>query len=144
MKWVGKRMAVLAMMVAALGIGAASADMPLNGPDWNSYNESHTFAATAMHQGFYTVYTVPTVSVDYSEPPVYVFSVNSMEVRPDGDRLYSGRAVYKLNYATKEAWILDIRSEKAPYWQPIPTNSVTNKVVLNKLSKQALGIPFVE
>ena len=52
-----------------------------------------------------------------------------------GDGLYSGRVVYKLNYATKEAWILDIRSEKAPYWQPIPTNSVTNKVVLNKLSK---------
>lgn len=140
--------AVLGAVALASGIGVlahttdVSAHAPIETPpDWNYYNESPLYAPSSMHQGHYSLYRVQTVSVDVSNPPIYVISVNGLQVQPDGDRLSDGRTVFRLNDATKEAWILDLSGPR-PHWQPLPTKSEQQRRTLDKLFEQAMGVPF--
>ena len=47
---------------------------------------------------------------------------------------------YKLNYETKEAWLLTL---KKPEWFPITTATASSRDVFNKLFMKAFGIPFI-
>ena len=51
-----------------------------------------------------------------------------------------GRTTYKLNYETKEAWLLTL---KKPEWFPITTATASSRDVFNKLFMKAFGIPFI-
>ncbi len=127
------------MMSNAASVSAQASLATL--PDWNYYNESPLYAPSSMHQGHYSVYRVQTVSIDVNEVPIYVISVNGLEVQPSGDRMSNGRTVFRLNDATKEAWILDLTGPR-PHWQPLPTQSEQQRRTLDKLFEQATGVPF--
>ena len=79
-------------------------------------------------------------SIDEYAPPIYVLSVNSFLVSPDGTTKNIGRTTYKLNYETKEAWLLTL---KKPEWFPITTATASSRDVFNKLFMKAFGIPFI-
>ena len=51
-----------------------------------------------------------------------------------------GRTTYKLNYETKEAWLLTL---KKPEWFPITTATTSSRDLFNKLFMKAYGIPFI-
>lgn len=108
--------------------------------DWNDYVESPHYAPTAMHQGYYQVDRIDTISIDEYEPPIYILSVNSFLVSPDGTTKNMGRTTYKLNYETKEAWLLTL---KKPEWFPITTATTSSRALFNKLFMKAYGIPFI-
>lgn len=108
--------------------------------DWNDYDESPHYAPTAMHQGYYQVDLVDTLSIDEYAPPIYILSVNSFLVSPDGTTKNMGRTTYKLNYETKEAWLLTL---KKPEWFPITTATTSSRDLFNKLFMKAYGIPFI-
>lgn len=140
--------AVLGVLAFSASIGMASHMMSVDArapietpPDWNYYNESPLYAPSSMHQGYYSMYRVQTVSVDISEPPIYVISVNGLQVQPSGEQLSDGRTVFRLNDATKEAWILDLTGPR-PHWQALPTQSEQQRRTLDKLFEQAMGVPF--
>lgn len=109
--------------------------------DWNAYFDSPHYAPTAMHQGYYQVEVIDSLSIDGYEPPVYILSVDSWNVRPDGTTISSGRSTYRFNYNTKEVWLLDLTK---PAWTPITTKTPTAKAMFNKLFQKAYGIPFME
>lgn len=111
-----------------------------HGMNWNDYDESPHYAPTAMHQGYYHVDAVDTISIDEYAPPIYVLSVQSFSVSPDGTMTSTGRTTYKLNYETKEAWLLTLQK---PEWVPITTDTATSRALFNKLFLKAYGIPFI-
>ena len=127
-------------IAAALISGAILFPCAAQAMDWNDYDESPHYAPTAMHQGYYQVDLVDTLSIDEYAPPIYILSVNSFLVSPDGTTKNIGRTTYKLNYETKEAWLLTL---KKPEWFPITTATASSRDVFNKLFMKAFGIPFI-
>ena len=127
-------------LVAALLGGAVLFPWTSQAMDWNDYDESPHYAPTAMHQGYYQVDLVDTLSIDEYAPPIYILSVNSFLVSPDGTIQNMGRTTYKLNYETKEAWLLTL---KKPEWFPITTATTSSRDLFNKLFMKAYGIPFI-
>lgn len=128
------------MGMMGLILGTVFATGSVWGMDWNSYNESPLYAPTAMHQGFYQVDRVDTVSIDQYAPPIYVLSVQTLQVSPDGSTTVLGRTTYRLNYDTKEAWILQLDK---PEWMPITTKTETSQRLLNKIFYKAYNMNFI-
>lgn len=130
-----KKKIVSMLSVLCLGVAWAGA------MDWNDYYENPDYAPSSMHQGYYSVNEVNTVSIDQYMPPIYVLSVNHFNVAPNGTKDYAGRVVYKLNYQTKEVWMLDFET---PKWQPISVANEVGKTSINRIFQKAYGIPFIE
>lgn len=128
---------ILALAFAGITITANALAM-----DWNQYDDSKDYAASSMHQGYYTVDYIPSVSIDLYNPPFYALSVNQYSVKPDHSVQSIGRATYLLNYDTKEVQLLDLAHPEHPWIQlPMAENFQQIKNI-NKLFRQAYGIDF--
>lgn len=128
---------ILALAFAGLTITANAFAM-----SWNQYDDSKDFAASSMHQCYYTVDYLPSVSIDLYNPPFYALSVNQYAVENNGSVKNIGRATYFLNYKTKEVQLLDLAHPDHPWIQlPMAENFQQIKNI-NKLFRQAYGIDF--